>query len=458
MSGGPPGLNRPVRRRAVVVWAVLALAGILLAAAGPVPGAGSRIAYSVELTGTIDPATQAWLARSLQEAERRRAEVVILRIDTPGGLDTAMRAMIKRMIAAPMPVIAYVSPDGARAASAGLFITQAADVAAMAPQTNIGSATPVSIGPGPQDEVLGRKVRNDAAAYVRALAEGHGRNPDLAEEMVRKATNVTARRALEAGLIDVVAANEAELLRKLDGFRVRGGKARRLDTSGLRVERADMSFGYELQQVLVNPTIAVLLLLAGLGGLAFELLSPGAIAPGAFGAVALVLGLYGTAQLPVTAAGVVLLLVAVALFVAEAHVASHGVLGIAAVIALVAGLLLLFDTDSEAFRVSVPVALLSGALLGALTLFAVSKALGARRLPVLGGHEELVGQVGTVRVPLDPVGQVFVHGALWRARALEPAGVVEAGARVRVESVDGLTLAVRPAGEPAERATEHLSR
>jgi len=320
--------------------------------------------------------------------------------------------------------------------------------------SNIGSATPIQIGPGEQDEVLGRKVRNDAAAYVRALAEGHGRNPDLAERMVRDAVNVTAERARRARLIDAVAANERELLQRLDGFRVKGPKAQRLETSGLRLERRDMPFQYDVLQLLVNPTIAFILLIAGLAGIAFEAFSPGGIAPGVLGGIALVLGLIGSALLPVTAAGVILLLAALGLFVAELKIASHGVLGVGAVVCLVAGGLLLFDTDSDAFEISVPAAIAAGAMLGGFTLFAVSKALVARHGPVRTGWEELVGEVGTVRVPVDPLGQVFVQGALWRARSAGSRGRLETGDKVQVESVDGLTLTVRPAPQKTEEPSE----
>jgi membrane-bound serine protease (ClpP class) len=430
----------------------LVACGLALLIVGPAPGQPERgrLAYSIELTKTIDPATEAWMGQALDEAKDKGAAVAIVRLDTPGGLDDSMRAIIKDIIAAPMPVVVYVSPDGARAASAGLYITQAGDVAAMAPQTNIGSATPISIGPGEQDRVLGRKIRNDAAAYVRALAEGHGRNPDLAERMVRRAVNVTAAEAQRARLIDVVASSERELLDRLDGFRVKGPKARTLDTAGLEIQRRDMPFQYDLQQLLVNPTIAYLLLLAGLAGIALEILSPGAIAPGTLGAVALILGLYGTAQLPVTAAGVLLLLAALGFFVAETQIPSHGVLGGAGILALVAGGLLLFDTDSEAFDVSVPAAVAAGGVLGGFTLFAVSKALSARREPVRTGWEELVGKEGIVRTPLDPVGQVFVQGALWRARTADGGTALGPGDRVTVESVEGLTLEVSPAGDPPE--------
>jgi membrane-bound serine protease (ClpP class) len=440
--------RRPLGR--LLSAACLGIVAAVLAGAGPATAEPARpFAYSIELNATIDPATERWLDKALDEAGDKHATVAIVRLDTPGGLDTSMRSMIKSIIAAPLPVIVYVSPDGARAASAGLYITEAADVAAMAPQTNIGSATPISIGPGQQDRVLGRKIRNDAAAYVRALAEGHGRNPNLAEQMVRKATNVTAGAAKRARLIDVVAPSESKLLEQLDGFRVKGPKTQTLHTAGLRIVRRDMPFQYDLLEILVNPTVAYLLLLAGMAGIAFEIFNPGIIAPGVLGAVALVLGLFASAQLPVTAAGVILLLVALGLFIADLKVPSHGVLTIAGVLALMASGLLLFDTDSSAFSISVPVALAAGAMLGGFTLFAVSKAVAARHGPVRTGWEELIGESGTVRVPLDPIGQVFVQGALWRARAADPDAELRIGDRVRVESIDGLTLEVRAdGGEP----------
>jgi membrane-bound serine protease (ClpP class) len=430
---------------AVLVAAVLAAAG----AQGAAAQGGAPVARFVELTGTVDPATAGWVQRSVEEARDDGVDLLVFRLDTPGGLDSSMREMVRDIIGAPMPVVVYVAPDGARAASAGLFVTQAADVAAMAPQTNIGSATPITIGGGETDEVLGRKIRNDAAAYVRALAEGHGRNADLAERMVRDAVNVTAARAREERLIDVVAEDDAALLRALDGFRVRGPKAQTLRTEGMRLERRDMPITVQAQQLLVNPTVAYLLLLAGFLGIAIELFSPGLVGPGLFGAVALLLGLYGNAQLPVTPAGIALLLLGLAFLIAETQVAS-GLLGAAGAVALVAGGLLLYDTDSEAFAISVPAALAAGIVLGALVIFATSKAMAARRAPPRGDTAtELVGRQASVRVALDPTGQVYLHGELWRARTRgdEP---VPAGRRVVVEGVDGLMLDVRPIPDEEE--------
>jgi membrane-bound serine protease (ClpP class) len=442
------------RRAQVFVWLVLLALGALVPTGAGAQDAG--IAYSIEFDGTVDPATERWIDQALGDAEEAGAELAIIRLDTEGGLDSSMREIIKDILAAPMPVVVYVSPDGSRAASAGAFITEAGDVAAMAEGTNIGSASPVSIGGGDIGDVLGEKIENDAAAYIRALAEGHGRNGDLAERLVTEAENVTATEALDEGLIDVVAGSEEELLDQLDGFEVQGPKAQTLDTEGLEIERHDMPFLLQVLQILVNPTVAYLLLMAGLVGLAIEIFNPGLIVPGTLGAISFLLGLYGTAQLPVTAAGILLLVFGIGMIIAEAHLPTHGILGGVGVLSLALSGLLLFNTDSDAYEVSVPVVILVALLLGGFMAFAVQKVVEARRNPVHTGWEELIGAEGDVRAPFAPVGQVFVEGALWRATLVDGAegdagGPLERGARVRVESVEGLTLRVRPVAETPER-------
>jgi membrane-bound serine protease (ClpP class) len=446
-----------MRALRVAVYAALIAASLALLQLGPASAAQPAsttqpIAYSIELNATIDPATERWIHKALNEAKDKHATVAIIRIDTPGGLDSSMRSIIKDILAAPMPVIAYVYPNGSRAASAGLYITQSADVAAMAPQTNIGSATPINSNGKDIGGTLGRKITNDAAAFVRALTESHGRNADVAEQMVRHATNMEASKALQVHLIDVIAENQTQLLQKLDGFHVKGPKAQTLHTANLTVVKRDMPFQYDLLELLVNPTIAYLLLTAGFAGIAFEFFSPGMVAPGVLGALALILGLFGTAQLPVNAAGVVLFLAAIALFILEFKVGGHAVFAVGGVVALIASGLLLFNTGGGPFSIDVPVVVVAAALLGGLTMWAVSKAVQARHGPVSTGWEELVGKVGTVRVRLDPVGQIFIQGALWRARPTDPETAIAVGDRVRVDSVEGLTLYVSPA--PAQEQTE----
>ena len=441
-------------QRARISVALLAIVfGLALTGASSAQS-GSGTAVSIELSGSIDPATEAWIGRALEDAAEDGTELALIRLDTPGGLDTSMREIVKDIIAAPMPVVVYVSPDGARAASAGLFVTQAADVAAMAPQTNIGSASPISIGGADIGEVLGRKIENDAAAYVRALAEGHGRNPDLAEEMVRDATNVTADEALDAELIDIVAGDIDELLAQLDGFEVSGPKAQSLDTGGLDVDERDMPFQYDALQVIVNPNVAFLLILAGVIGLLIEIFSPGLVVPGATGLVSLVIGLFGSSQLPVTAAGIVLLFVGVGLLVAETQLPTGGLMGVVGVVALAVSGLLLYDTDSEGFGISPPLVIAVAIIAGLAIVFVSRKVMEARRGKVHTGFEELVGLEGDVRVPVDPVGQVFIQGALWRAEPVDDleGEAIASGARVRVEAVEGLTLRVRPADETEPKA------
>lgn len=437
------------------LWLWPLIAGLVLLAPGALQAQGSDTIPSIELDGTIDPATEKWIGSALDEAIDEEAPLAIIRLDTPGGLDTSMRQIIQEIVEAPMPVVVYVSPDGARAASAGAFITEAADVAAMAPQTNIGSASAVTSTGGEIGGTLGEKIENDAAAFIRALTTEHGRNGEVAERMVTEAENLTAQEALDQNVIDLVASSEDELLAQLDGFRVEGEKAATLDTAGLEIDERDTPLQYELLQLIVNPTIAFLLLLVGLVGIAIEIFSPGLIIPGTLGAISFVLGAFGSAQLPVTVAGVALLVLGIALILAETQLPG-GVLGIGGVAALALSGLLLFDTDSDALEVSVPAVITIAVLFGGFLLFASKKVVEAHRRPKLAGHEELIGASGDVRVPLGPVGQVFVHGALWRAAAAEDVEEGEAerlrerGARVRVESIEGLTLRVCPIPEEDE--------
>jgi membrane-bound serine protease (ClpP class) len=400
------------------------------------------VVQTIDLDLTVNPASADWVNDSLDDAKKDGVDIVIFRLDTPGGLDESMREMVKDIIAAPMPVVVYVAPDGARAASAGLFVTEAADVAAMAPQTNIGSATPINIGGGDQDKVLGRKVRNDAAAYVQALAESHGRNPELAEQMVRRATNVTAAEAKQRDLIDIIASSDQDLVEKLDGFRVKGPKHQVLETTDARIEHRDVPFKFQVLELIVNPTTAYLLFTLALFGIGFELFHPGAILPGAIGGISLILALFGFAQLPINIAGVLLILLAFGLLIAEAFIVSHGALAAGGIVALVFGGLLLFDTNSDAYEVSVPVVIFTGALFGGFFVFVISKAVETRHRRVYTGSEELIGERAVVRSRLDPVGHVFVRGALWRATGLDSASF-EVGDEVLVEKVDGLTLTVR---------------
>lgn len=438
-----------LRRLDLCVWLLLTALALALPLGARAQSSATSIP-SIELSGSIDAATEGWIGSALDQAAEDGAPLAIVRIDTPGGLESSMREIVRDILEAPMPVVTYVAPNGARAASAGAFITEAGDVAAMSPQTNIGSASAIKSNGEDIGGTLGVKIENDAAAFIRALAESHGRDGALPERMVTEAENATAQEALDADAIDLIASDQDELLAELDGFRVAGPKAQTLHTTGLAIEQRQVSFQYQLLGVIVDPTVVFLLLLVGVIGIAIELFSPGLVIPGAVGVVSLLLGIYGSSQLPVTAIGVTLLVVGVALIIAEAHLATYGIVGAMGVIAIGASGLLLFNTDTSAVEVSAPLVIALAVVFGGGLALAITKVVAARRGPVQAGREELVGAVGDVRVPLAPVGQVYLDGALWRATLAEGAAegeyarVRERGARVRVEAVEGLTLRVRP--------------
>jgi membrane-bound serine protease (ClpP class) len=409
---------------------------------------------AVEFENDVNPVTQDYVTGEIDRANEEGFDAVVILLDTPGGLDSSMREIIKKELASDVPVVVYVSPQGARAASAGVFLTMASDVAAMAPQTNLGSSTPVAAGGGEIPSDLRRKVVNDAAAYISELAREHGRNAEWAEDAVRKASNLGAQEALELDVIEFVAPTLPDLLEEIDGFKTTP-KEIVLDTAGASVETVEMSLWKRILDTVIDPNIIVLLMSLGVLGLTVEILNPGLILPGTAGAISLVLGLYGLQVLPVSAAGVLLMLLALGFFIAEAVVSAHGALALAGAVSFVFGTLLLFDPAGEAYQVSLVVAIAVGGTLALLSAFAAAKAIQARRARPQTGREELVGETGVVREGLTPEGYVFVHGELWRARAAE--GPIPAGATVVVEEIDDdLTLTVRrvPETAPAPTAVE----
>jgi membrane-bound serine protease (ClpP class) len=424
----------------------LALVTVILTAAAfaaPAQGQEAPRVLAVEFANDVNPVSADFVIDEIERANDEGYSAVVILLDTPGGLAESMREIVEAELASPIPVIVYVSPDGARAASAGVWIGQAADVLAMAPQTNIGSSTPVSVGGEQIPRDLRRKVVNDAAASLRALAEEHGRNGDWAEAAVRQASNLTAAQALEQNVIDTIAPDLQSLLDEIDGTTTEP-KALVLDTAGADVTTAEMSWWQQILDTIIDPNIIVLLMSLGVLAITVELFNPGLIFPAAFGAIALIVGLFGLQVLPFSWAGILLLLVAFGFFVAEAFVVSHGALALAGAIAFVFGALMLFDPAGEAYQVSLPVAIAVGSVLAAFAAFAVAKALAARRRPPATGGEELVGASGVVRRSLDPDGYVFVHGELWKARAVGEAPIAE-GTPVRVDRLaDGLVLEVVP--------------
>jgi membrane-bound serine protease (ClpP class) len=423
-----------------------------------------RLAILLDVQGPIGPATAEYLVNSLENSAGRNAELVIIRMDTPGGLDASMRDIIKAILDSPVPVATFVTPGGARAASAGMYILLASHIAAMSPATNVGAATPVSIIGGEQpgnkqepaeksddEEVpetgattaMERKAINDAVAYARGLANRHDRNADWAELAVREAASITAEKALETGVIDLIAADVGDLLQQLDGktIEVRGSEWT-LDTASLQVEQLEPDWKSELLSVITSPTIAYLLLLVGIYGLFFEGYNPGAVLPGVIGAICLLIALYAFQMLPVNYAGFALLALGIILMIGEATAPSFGVLGIGGIIAMVIGSVILIDTDVPGYTISRP--LIGGlALASSLGLMAIiGIALKARLRPVVSGREQMLGAAGTALVDFHHQGEVFVHSERWTAITESP---LRKGQNVVVTGVDGLILKVRPA-------------
>ncbi len=446
------------------------MSGFAVALEGPQPTPQSedtveppdRRAVLVDVQGPIGPATMDFLIDSLEEAAARNAELLIIRLDTPGGLDTSTRGIVKAILNSPVPVATFVAPEGGRAASAGTFILYASHISAMSLATNVGAATPVSIiggkTPGPGQEpggedkdsepvidagdAMSRKVVNDAVSYIRSLADRHGRNADWAELAVREAASITAKEALELGVIDLIARDVGDLLKQIHGRTVKvQGLDRVLNTSSLLIEKLEPDWKSELLGVITSPTIAYLLLLIGIYGLIFEGYNPGAILPGVVGAICLLIALYAFQMLPMNYVGLALIILGIILMIAEVIAPSFGVLGIGGIISMVIGSVILIDTDVPGLVVSRPL-IGAIALAGSLGLMAIiGIAVKARKRPVVSGREQLVGAVGTTLSDFDQQGSVFVHSERWNAISRSP---LREGQAVVVTGIDGLTLEVRP--------------
>jgi membrane-bound serine protease (ClpP class) len=428
-------------------------------------GTAGQLAIVLDVVGPIGPATADFVTGSLEKAAARNAEVVVIRMDTPGGLDASTRDIVKAILNSPLPVATLVTPSGARAASAGTYILYASHIAAMSPATNVGAATPVSIiggqkpggkvesgeneeGSEPETDsidTMSRKAINDSVAYVRGLANKHGRNADWAELAVREAASITSEVALEIGVIDLIAEDVGDLLEQIHGRTVEvQGRDRVMNTSSLLIEQLEPDWKSELLGVITSPTIAYMLLLIGVYGLFFEGYNPGAIFPGVIGAICLLIALYAFQLLPVNYAGFGLLILGIILMIGEAVAPSFGVLGIGGVIAVVIGSIILIDTDVPGFMISRP-------LIGAIALVSsfglmaiIGIAVKARQRPVVSGREELLGAEGTAMLDFEHEGSVFVHSERWSAVTGSP---LHEGQTIVVTDIDGLTLKVRPADE-----------
>ncbi len=433
----------------VRIWALLAvclMANFRAGAAGATEStkeAPKGSIHLIRIASIVHPVASEFLRDELARADREDARALIVELNTPGGLLQSTREMVEAMLSAKTPVIVWVAPDGAQAASAGFILLMAADFSVMAPATNTGAAHPVGGGGETLEGVLGEKVEQDTAGMVRALAERNGRNIEKAELAVRKSLSFTAQEALEAGLIDAVAPSLDRLIETLDGrsYEKPKGRPGTLELRGGVAERFELPLFRRLLAALIHPNIAYLLMTLGFLGLYFEFSHPGTILPGVLGAIFLLLGLYALSVLPINYAGVGLILLALLLFIAEIKVASYGLLTLGGVLAMILGSLMLFRSPDPALRLSLAWILPSALLVGGTTLVLARLAYRAYKLRPQTGAEGLIGRSAEVRMALEPVGKVFVEGELWWAESEVPVGV---GRRVEIVGVEGMRLRVRP--------------
>jgi membrane-bound serine protease (ClpP class) len=419
--------------------ATLGLALVVAASAGAATSGKRVLAIKFGPDLEVNPVTQDYLTSKLSKAAHDHYDAAVILLDTPGGLSTSMKTIYTAELNAKLPVIVYVSPDGARAASAGVWISEAADVLAMAPTTNIGSSTPIDSSGQNLGSDLRRKVINDAAASLTALAAAHKRNTTWPGRAVRVASNLTAQQALKLNVIDVVAPSLPELLDKLQGYKTKDAeRPYTLNLAGAHIDNVSPGFFTRVLNAIIDPNILSLLFLAGIIGIGFEVFHPGVVLPGALGAVALLTALFGFSVLPISWTGLLLILLGVVLFVIDAHVVSHGALTISGLVSLIVGMLLLFHNAPAPYHTSPWIVVSVTVPLALFWVLAMSKAVQVRRRPVTVGPNRVVGEDGVVRAP----GQVFVAGELWRAHR-DDGGELRPGDRVRVVSVDGLELTVR---------------
>ena len=419
---------------------VCTLVLLLLASLAATPSWAARPVSVIDIDGAITPITVRLLAAAIERAQAEGSQALVVQLNTPGGLERSMRSMVQSILNSEIPIIVYVAPTGARAASAGVFLTMAAHVAAMAPATNMGAAHPVAVG-GQMDKEMLKKVENDAAAFARTLAVERGRNAEWMEKAVRSSVSVTEREALKLKVIDLIADRLPDLLEKIDGRVVKTKRgAVTLETKGAPVKVIDIRFRDRFLALITDPNIAYILMMVGMLGIFFELSNPGVVLPGVIGGISLILAFFAFQSLPINWAGLLLILFGVALLIAEIKIASHGVLTIGGVVSMVLGSFMLYEAPEAGFRVSWTVILPTVGASAGLVVWAVSAGVRAMVRPPTTGAAGMIGQHAVVRAALDPEGQVQLDGELWRAVAED--APVPAGETVRVTGVDGLTLRV----------------
>ena len=407
------------------------------------PAPAAKKVYLIKIDAPITPVVAEYIIKSIDKASDRKAEALIIQLNTPGGLLESTTDIVMRMIASEVPIVVYVAPSGGRAASAGVFITMAANLAVMAPTTHIGAASPIQLE-GKMDETMQRKAMNDTAAWARGIAEKRGRNAGWAEDAVRKAVSATETEALKLKVIDFIAPDVNALVREIDGRTVdvvMGKKT--IHTADAVVEELPMGFRYKLLGIISNPNIAYILMILGFYGLYFELSNPGAIFPGVAGAICLILAFYALQTLPINYAGLMLIILGIALFIAEAFITSHGVLGIGGTIAMLLGSVMLIDSSSPALQISWAVIIPAVALSALLFIITVSVAVKVYREKADTGKEGLIGMQALAKTDILADGQVFMRGEYWSAWSDEP---ISKGDQVTIISVEGLKLKVKKSG------------
>ncbi len=396
----------------------------------------------IEINGVINPVAAKFITEAVDKSEEDGAQCLIIQMDTPGGLMDSMRAIVKKLLSARVPTVVYVSPAGARAASAGVFITMAAHIAAMAPSTNIGAAHPVTLGSGGQKEnkAMMEKVVNDAVAQIKGIAKKRGRNVKWAEKAVRKSVSITEAEALKLKVINLVAPDLDSLLAKIDGRKVKiDSQTKILATKGTSINRRQMGWRYRFLDIISNPTIAYIMLMLGIYGIFFELSNPGAILPGVVGAIFLILAFFALQMLPINYAGLALILLGIILFIAEVKITSYGMLSVGGAVCMLLGSIMLAENLPEYMRISRTVIYPAVFVSAAFFLFAVTMAIRARTKKPTTGVEGLIGEVGVSESLLDPEGTVSIHGELWRAECDER---IEKGERIKVVAVENLKLKI----------------
>ena len=426
------------RNKALLITLIISLFAFVAA----IPSQEKAPVYTIEVDGIINPATAKFIIDSIDEATQQGAQCLIIQLDTPGGLMESMRIIVKKELSSTIPIIVYVAPSGARAASAGVFITMAAHIAVMAPSTHIGAAHPVTLGAeGKEDKTMTEKIVNDTVSYIKTIAKNRGRNADWAEKAVVKSVSITEEEALKLNVVDLVSSDLQDLLTKIDGRVVKfDGVTRTLLTKGQKPRSLQMSWRYRFLDIISNPSIAYILLMLGIYGIFFELSNPGAILPGVVGGIFLILAFYALQMLPISFAGLALILFAIILFIAEIKVVSHGLLAVGGVISLLLGSLMLIESPAEYMRISLTVIIPAVLVSAAFFIFAMTMAVRARLTKPTTGMEGLVGETGTASTNISPEGKVSIHGEFWNVISDQN---IERGEKVQVIGVTNLKLKVK---------------